>query len=70
MADIDDTMMLINIDKYVVFGGSGCLNKEIARGKVKVTTEAYRDEGTSYHYAEALDYITVKSADVVAKFRK
>ena len=33
-----------------------------------VPTEAYRDEGTSYHYAPAADYITVKNADVVAKF--
>ena len=33
-----------------------------------VPTEAYRDEGTSYHYAPAADYITVKNADTVAKF--
>ena len=33
-----------------------------------VPTAAYRDEGTSYHYAEASDYITVKNAEVVAKF--
>lgn len=33
-----------------------------------VPTEAYRDEGTSYHYAPASDYITVKNADVVARF--
>lgn len=33
-----------------------------------VPTAAYRDEGTSYHYAEASDYITVKNADVVASF--
>ena len=51
VADIEDTLMVINTDKYIVFGGSGCLNKEIARGKVMVPTSAYRDEGTSYHYA-------------------
>ena len=51
-----------------MFGGAGCLNKEIARGKVMVPTEAYRDEGTSYHYAPAADYITVKNADIVANF--
>jgi uridine phosphorylase len=33
-----------------------------------VPTEAYRDEGTSYHYAPASDYITVKNADKVAEF--
>ena len=56
VADIEDTMSIIDTDKYVVFGGAGCLNKEIARGKVMVPTEAYRDEGTSYHYAPASDW--------------
>ena len=55
-------------DKYIVFGGSGCLKKEIAHGKVMLPTEAYRDEGTSYHYAPASDYITIKNVDIVAKF--
>lgn len=68
VSDMEDTMSLINTNKYVVFGGSGCLNKEIARGRVMVPTAAYRDEGTSYHYAEASDYITVKNANIVASF--
>lgn len=68
VGDIEDTRALLDTDKYVVFGGSGCLNKEIARGKVMVPTEAYRDEGTSYHYAPASDYITIKNCDKVAEF--
>ena len=68
VADMEDTLSLINTDKYVVFGGSGCLNKEIARGKVMVPTAAYRDEGTSYHYAPASDYIPVKNSNTVAEF--
>ena len=68
VADMEDTLSLINTDKYVVFGGSGCLNKEIARGKVMVPTAAYRDEGTSYHYAPASDYIPVKNSGAVAAF--
>lgn len=68
VADIEDTLTLIETDKYVVFGGSGCLNKDIARGRVMVPTAAYRDEGTSYHYAPASDYITVKNSDKVAAF--
>lgn len=68
VADIEDTLSLIDTDKYVVFGGAGCLDKEIARGKIMVPTAAYRDEGTSYHYAKASDYITVKNADTVASF--
>lgn len=65
---VEDTLAVIKTDKYVVFGGCGCLDKEIAHGKVMIPTEAYRDEGTSYHYAPASDYIKVKNADIVAKF--
>ncbi len=68
VADIEDTMSLINTNNYIVFGGSGCLNKEIARGRIMVPTAAYRDEGTSYHYAPASDYITVKNSCIVAQF--
>lgn len=67
-AMIEDTLSELHTDKYVVFGGAGCLNKEIAHGKVMIPTEAYRDEGTSYHYAPAADYITVKNADIVTDF--
>lgn len=68
VGDIEDTQSVIKTDKYIEFGGCGCLNKEIARGKVMVPTEAYRDEGTSYHYAPASDYITVKNSGKVAEF--
>ena len=53
-----------------MFGGAGCLDKDIARGKIMIPTEAYRDEGTSYHYAPAADYITIKNSHVVADFMK
>ena len=33
-----------------------------------IPTEAYRDEGTSYHYAPASDYIKIKNSDIVAEF--
>lgn len=65
---IEDTLSEIKTNKYIVFGGSGCLDKEITRGKVIIPTEAYRDEGTSYHYAPASDYIKIKNANIVEKF--
>lgn len=66
-AQVEEVLTLFDTDKIIHFGGSGCLNKEIARGKVMVPTEAYRDEGTSYHYAPASDYIRINnSAKVVA----
>ena len=60
---IEDTLSEIRTGRYIVFGGSGCLNREIAHGRVMVPTEAYRDEGTSYHYAPPADYIPVRNAD-------
>lgn len=65
---IEDTFSQIVTNKYIVFGGAGCLNKEIAHGKVMIPTDAYRDEGTSYHYAKASDYIEIKNSDIVTQF--
>ena len=67
---IEDTLSEIKTNKYIVFGGAGCLNREITHGKVMVPTEAYRDEGTSYHYAAPSDYIKIKNTEIVANFRE
>ena len=63
---MEDAISELKCDKYILFGGAGCLNKEIAHGKVMVPTAAYRDEGTSYHYAPAADYVEVRNAAAVA----
>lgn len=49
------------------FGSCGVLDKNIMSGNLIIPTAAYRDEGTSYHYAPASDYIEVKSADRLAE---
>lgn len=67
---MEDATMELKCSKFILFGGAGCLNKEIAHGKVMVPTAAYRDEGTSYHYAPAADYVTVKNSSVVAEFMR
>jgi len=68
IAPIEELSTVLDTDKIIHFGGAGCLNKEIARGKVMIPTEAYRDEGTSYHYAPASDYIRIKNYDIVRAF--
>ena len=68
VAPIVELSTVLDTDEIIHFGGAGCLNKEIARGKVMIPTEAYRDEGTSYHYAPASDYIRIKNHDVVKAF--
>ena len=47
--------------------GSKKFAKEVME-RAGVPTAAYRDEGTSYHYAPAADWIAVKNAGTVAAF--
>lgn len=54
-------------NKFILFGSAGSLDKEQTTGKYVIPTEAYRDEGMSYHYAPPADYIKIKNADIVAK---
>ena len=67
---IEDATGELKCSKFILFGGAGCLNKEIAHGKVMVPTDAYRDEGTSFHYAPAADYISIPNAAAVAECMK
>jgi len=64
---LEEVYYLIGAKKYIMFGSCGCLNKEITAGKAIIPTEAYRDEGLSYHYALPADYIKMRNADIVAK---
>ena len=68
VAGIEYSFSQIDTKNYIVFGGAGCLNKEITHGKVMIPTEAYRDEGTSYHYKEPSDYIKIKNYKIISKF--
>lgn len=65
---LEEAATHIATQKFVVFGGAGCLDKEIAHGKVMIPDRAYRDEGTSYHYAAPADYIALPNAGIVAEF--
>jgi uridine phosphorylase len=65
---IEEMSTVLSSEKIIHFGGAGCLDKQIARGRIMIPTEAYRDEGTSYHYAPASDYIRIKNHNVVRAF--
>jgi uridine phosphorylase len=45
-----EEMIALGIKKFIVCGGAGVLQKDIAVGHLIVPTSAVRDEGTSYHY--------------------
>ena len=70
VALMEDAAAELKCGKFILFGGAGCLDREIAHGKVMVPTAAYRDEGTSYHYAPASDYVRIANASAVADCMK
>ena len=58
---IEEMSHIYSSKKAVIFGTCGSLDKSIPENKLIVPTEAYRDEGTSYHYMEPSDYIGMKN---------
>ena len=58
---IHEVSHIYSCKKAVVYGTCGSLDKTISPNKLIVPTEAYRDEGTSYHYMEPSDYIFIKN---------
>ncbi len=49
--------------RVLFFGSCGSLDKNITSGHIIIPVQAYRDEGTSYHYVKASDYIDIKSSE-------
>lgn len=64
--DVIEVNWLTGATRFVMFGSAGSLNQQATRGRYVIPTEAYRDEGMSYHYAEPADYIAIPGADTVA----
>ena len=52
--------------KFIICGGAGVLNREIAVGHLIVPTSAVRDEGTSYHYLPPTREVQANVAGVAA----
>ena len=52
--------------KVLFFGSCGSLDQALTAGRLIVPTAAYRDEGASYHYAPASDFIEIPTADRLA----
>ncbi len=59
---------LTGASKFIMFGSAGSLDGEKTTNKYVVPTEAYRDEGMSYHYAPPSDYIKIKNSDKIKAF--
>lgn len=63
--EVEELNWIIGATKFVMFGSAGSLNRAATAGRYVIPTEAYRDEGMSYHYAPPADYIAIKNADRV-----
>ena len=48
-----EEIIALGVKKFIVCGGCGVIDREIAAGHPVVLTSAVRDEGTSYHYLPA-----------------
>lgn len=54
-----EELFFFGVEKVVLFGSCGVLDRSIANCGLIMPTSALRDEGTSYHYAPAGDEIEV-----------
>ncbi len=61
--DIIEINWMTGADKFILFGSAGSLDKDKTSNKYVIPSEAYRDEGMSYHYAPPSDYIKIRNAD-------
>ncbi len=69
--DIIEVNWKTGATKFIMFGASGSLASDITTGKYVIPTEAYRDEGMSYHYAKASDFIKIKNSKwLISLFEK
>ena len=67
-AFLEELRVKLGIRHFICFGSAGVLDRNIAGGHLLVPTAAYRDEGLSYHYAPASDYIETPGGDALASF--
>lgn len=65
--DVEEVHYKTGAEKFIAFGSAGSLDGAATTGKYLVPTEAYRDEGLSYHYAPPADFIRLRGSDRVAE---
>ena len=63
---LDEVAYITGAKNFIFFGSAGILVNE-ARDKVIIPTKAYRDEGTSYHYLKASNFIDIKNYETIEK---
>ena len=61
-AALVEEVLALGAKKVLLYGACGVLDGALAAGRFILPTQAYRDEGTSYHYLPAGDYVDVPTS--------
>ena len=61
-AVMNEVNFLTGATNFIVFGSCGSLDHTLTDGKLIVPVESYRDEGFSYHFQKAADYIEIPNS--------
>ena len=59
---LDEVRYLTGATRFIYFGSCGILDEEKCKNKIIIPTEAYRDEGFSYHLLPKSDYIKIEKS--------
>lgn len=62
-AGLLEETLAMGAKKVLLYGACGVLDSALAAGHFILPTQAYRDEGTSYHYLPVGDYVDIPTAE-------
>ena len=62
-AGLLEEALALGAKQVLIYGACGVLDSALGAGHLILPTQAYRDEGTSYHYMPVSDYVDVPTAD-------
>ena len=66
-AALVEEVLALGAKQVLLYGSCGVLDANLAAGHFILPTAAYRDEGTSYHYLPAGNYVEIPTAERLAK---
>ena len=61
-AALVEEVLALGAKRVLLYGACGVLDSALAAGHFILPTQAYRDEGASYHYLPAGDYVDIPTA--------
>ena len=62
-AGLLEEALVLGAKRVLIYGSCGVLDSALAAGRLILPTQAYRDEGTSYHYMPVGDYVDIPTAE-------